>query len=282
MKKYINIKYWISGWMFVLLGFVNVTFAPTADLTTHQPSASSPNGATFEWDNALRISASNWVASPTAVIPVLYYGVYNFGTCYSEAAPIRVATNISLVATVDLNSLVETTGAPSGMTLTFHKALSVSNANRLSGTAITDSVVVGDGTTLDGKMLTNAGAIAFGPETCITPSEESSIISLGSLSIFVAFTGAEAINNTGYLVYNGNIASGAGASRSLGAATVNGTIFPAGNTPASNSGYRSQNTTATFSIYQGGILIPNYVRKLKCNSNRSNLSLQTVVDVVSG
>jgi hypothetical protein len=248
MKKYTNIKYWISGWMFVLLGIVNVTFVPTADLTTHQSSASPPNNARSEWHNALRISASNWVASPTAVIPVLYYGVYNFGTCCSEAAPIRVATNISLVATIDLNSLVETTGTPSEMTLTFHKASSVSDANRLSGTAITDSLVVGDGTTLDGKMLTNAGVI----------------------------------NNTGYSVYNSNIASGAGASGSLGAATVNGTIFPAGNTAASNSGHRSQNTTATFSICQGGILIPNYVRKLKCNSNRSNLSLQTVVDVVSG
>jgi hypothetical protein len=59
-------------------------------------------------------------------------------------------------------------------------------------------------------MLTNAGAIAFGIGTCTTPSEESSIISLGSLSTFVAFTGAGAINNTGTSVYNGNLASGSG------------------------------------------------------------------------
>ena len=132
MKKYINIKYWILGWIFVLLGFVNVTFAQTADLTTHQPS-----GITFEWHNALPISASNLIASPTAVIPGLYFGVYNFGTCYSEAAPIRVATNTCPVTTVDLNSFVETTGTPSGMTLTFHNASPVSDANRLSGSAIT-------------------------------------------------------------------------------------------------------------------------------------------------
>jgi hypothetical protein len=144
------------------------------------------------------------------------------------------------------------------------------------------AIAVGNSSTLDGKMLTNAGAIAFGAGTCTTPSNESSIISLGSLSTFVAFTGSGAINNTGASVYNGNIASGGGATTSLAAAKVNGTIFPPGNTPATNSGYSNQKTIATFSIYQGGVLIPNSVRKLKCNSNRSNLSLQTIVDVVSG
>jgi hypothetical protein len=144
------------------------------------------------------------------------------------------------------------------------------------------AVAVGDGTTLDGKMLSNAGAIAFGVGTCATPSKESSIISLGSLSTFVVFSGAGAINNTGSSIYNGNIATGSGATTSLAAATVNGTIFPPGDTPAANSGYSNENTIATFSIYQNGVLIPNSVRKLKCNSNRSNLSLQTVVDVLAG
>ncbi|CAN1501487.1 Secretion system C-terminal sorting domain [Flavobacteriaceae bacterium] len=137
MKKYINIKYWILSWMFVLLGFVNVTFAQTADLITHQPSASLPSGVTFEWHNALPISVNNLVDTPIAVIPGLYYGVYNFGTCYSEAAPIRVATNSCPVATIDLNSFVENTVTPLGMTLTFHNDLPASDANKLSVTAIT-------------------------------------------------------------------------------------------------------------------------------------------------
>jgi hypothetical protein len=144
------------------------------------------------------------------------------------------------------------------------------------------AVAVGDGVILEGKMLTNAGAIAFGIGTCTTPLEESSVISLGSLSTFVAFTGAGAINNTGTSVYNGNLASGSGATTSLAAATVNGTIFPAGYTPETASVYSDENTMATFSIYQDGVLIPNSIRKLKCNSNRSNLSLQTIVDVTSG
>jgi hypothetical protein len=142
MKKYLNNKDWILGWMFALLSFINVTFAQTSDLTTHQPSASLPSGATFEWHNALPISASNLVASPTVAIPGLYFGVYNLGTCYSEAAPIRIATNTCPVATVDLNIFVETTGTPSGTTPTFHSASPVSDANRLSGSAIT-AVAVG-------------------------------------------------------------------------------------------------------------------------------------------
>ena len=144
------------------------------------------------------------------------------------------------------------------------------------------AIAVGDLSTLDGKLLTNAGAIAFGTGTCTNTSKESSIISLGTLSTFVVFTGSGAINNTGASFYNGNIASGLGATTSLAAATVNGAIFPPGYTPAANSGNSTINTTATFSIYQGGVLIPNSVRKLKCNSNRTNLSLQTIVDVVSG
>jgi hypothetical protein len=144
------------------------------------------------------------------------------------------------------------------------------------------AIAVGDLSTVDGKMLTDAGAIAFGAGTCTSPSNESSIISLGSLSTFVAFTGSGAINNTGASVYNGNIASGLGATTSLAAATVNGVIYPPGNTIETNSGFSNENTIATFSIYQGGVLIPNSVRKLKCNSNRSNLSLQTIVDVVTG
>jgi hypothetical protein len=141
MKNYLNIKDWILGWMFALLGFVNVTFAQTVNLTTHQPSVSPPSGAIFEWHNALPISASTLVASPTVAIPGLYYGVYNLGNCYSEAAPIRIATNTCPVTTVDLNSFVETTGIPSGMTLTFHSASPVSDANRFTGNAITAATV---------------------------------------------------------------------------------------------------------------------------------------------
>ena len=190
----------------------------------------------------------------------------------------------------DLNMVAGTTivlknGAlPENVFWVAEGAIGIGANTTVKGILISHSyaIAIGNASTLEGKMLTNAGAIAFGEGTCTTPSKESSIISLGSLSTFVAFTGSGAINNTGASLYNGNIASGLGATTSLAAATVNGTIFPPGNTPATNSGYSNENTTATFSIYQGGVLIPNSVKKLKCSSNTSNLSFQAIIDVVSG
>ncbi|MFV8340730.1 ice-binding family protein [Flavobacterium sp. LB3P21] len=221
---------------------------------------------------------------------------------YSVASAIEISGTLTLdaggnpnalfvfKANGDLNMAVGTTiilknGAhPENVFWVAEGAIGIGANTIAKGILISHSyaIAIGNASTLDGKMLTNSGAIAFGTGTCTTPSKESSIISLGSLSTFVAFTGSGAINNTGNSVYNGNIASGLGATSSLAAATVNGTLFPPGSTAAANSGYSNENTIATFSIYQGGILIPNSVRKFKCNSNRSNLSLQTIVDVVSG
>jgi hypothetical protein len=194
---------------------------------------------------------------------------------------IKTAAALNMVAGT---TIILTNGAlPENVFWVAEGAIGIGANSKTVGIIMSKAAIsVGDASTLEGKMLTNAGAIAFGVGTCSTPLNESSIISLGSLSTFVAFTGVGAINNTGPSVYNGNIASGGGATTSLAAATVNGTIFPPGNTPAANSGYSNENTIATFSIYQGGVLIPNSVRKLKCNSNSSNLSLQTIVDVVSG
>jgi hypothetical protein len=59
----------------------------------------------------------------------------------------------------------------------------------------------------------------------------------------------------------------------LATATVNGTIFPAGYTAETASVYSDENTVATFEFIKMEFF-PNSIRKLKCNSNRSNLSLQ--------
>lgn len=221
---------------------------------------------------------------------------------YSVASAIKISGTLTLdaggnpnalfviKANGDINMAVGTTiilknGAlPENVFWVAEGAIGIGANTIAKGILISHSyaIAMGNASTLDGKMLTNSGAIAFGTGTCTTPSKESLIISLGSLSTFVAFTGSGAINNTGNSVYNGNIASGLGATSSLAAATVNGTLFPPGITAAANSGCSNENTIATLSIYQGGVLIPNAVRKLKCNSNRSNLSLQTIVDVVSG
>ncbi|WP_044174064.1 hypothetical protein [Flectobacillus major] len=141
MKQYLYIKSWILVCGISLLGFVNKTIAQTVDLTTHQPSVAPPSGATFEWHNALPVSPSNLVSNPATAAAGLYYGVYNFGTCYSEAAPLRIASNdCSVGATgVDLRTLVDSTDKPSGTIVTYHTGLPASTSNRITGTAVTSA-----------------------------------------------------------------------------------------------------------------------------------------------
>lgn len=144
------------------------------------------------------------------------------------------------------------------------------------------AVAVGAFCTITGRMLTNLGAISFGPGVCTVPSNISSLINLGSLQKFVIFTGAGAINNTGSSVYNGNICSGAGDTGSIAAATINGILMPpltdtdvSGNPPVSSF-------VATFSIYQNGIIIPSSSKKITCNLGYTNLSLQGIASVSTG
>jgi hypothetical protein len=63
------------------------------------------------------------------------------------------------------------------------------------------------------------------------------------LSTFVAFLQEQLIILTS--VYNGNLASGSGAT-SLATATVNGTIFPAGYTPETASVYSDEKYHSDF------------------------------------
>ena len=115
---------------------INLINAQTTDLTTHLVSATPPSGATLEWHNALPISASNVVASPTAVGQGVYYGVYNFGSCYSSPSPIRVATNACPATTLDLSTLVDSTNKPAGTMVTYHSAYPVSATNRLTNATV--------------------------------------------------------------------------------------------------------------------------------------------------
>lgn len=137
--------YYFTNLVFVmiplLLGVTNQVIGQTVDLTTHAPISAPPSGATFEWHSSLPVSSSNVVANPTTASPGLYYGVYNFGSCYSEAAPLRVASNDcnTGAAGVDLRTLVDSTDKPTGTIVTYHTGLPASTSNRISGTAVTSA-----------------------------------------------------------------------------------------------------------------------------------------------
>lgn len=145
------------------------------------------------------------------------------------------------------------------------------------------AVAVGAESTLEGRMFSTYGAVAFGPGVATIPIGVSPAVSLGVLTSFVLFTGGGAINNTGASTYNGDIATNAGATGSLAAAVVNGTIFPE-NASASVT-TTVENTTvakATFSIYQNNVIIPNSVRSATSNGNLAIVSLQSIATVTAG
>ena len=145
------------------------------------------------------------------------------------------------------------------------------------------AVAVGAESMLEGRMFSTYGAIAFGPGVAIIPVGVCPAVSLGVLSSFVVFTGGGAINNTGVSTYNGNIASNDGATGSLTAAIVNGTIFPQNSSPSTTTTVANTAVAkATFSIYQNDSIIPNSVRSATSNGNLAIVSLQSIVTVTAG
>ena len=143
-------------------------------------------------------------------------------------------------------------------------------------------VAVGNGASLDGRMFSTSGAIAFGPGKATAPSALSTTFDLASLSTFVAYTGLGEINNTSTpttSIYNGDIASNNGSTGSLSGATVNGTVYPSGSTTMSIPFILK---TANFSIYQNGVLLPESVRTITSKISSSNISLQAIATVAEG
>lgn len=141
------------------------------------------------------------------------------------------------------------------------------------------AISVGNATTLDGRIFTTNGAIAFGTGI-VSVSPNSTFIQLGSLSTFVLFTGAGPINNTGASTYNGNICAIGGNTSSIlaGGSTINGTLFMSEATTSSIS----ELTLAMFGIYQNGVLIPNSTRTITCSSSYANLSLKAIATISLG
>ena len=154
------------------------------------------------------------------------------------------------------------------------------------GTVISFGAAIASGqdSTLDGRLFSSEGAVAFGPGTATAPNELSATISINSLSNLLIFTGGGDLNNTGTTtVYNGNLCSHFGATSSIAAATLNGVIYPPGLTfTVINNGITDYDTFVTFSIYKNEILIPSSVRALKCSSGTSCALLQEMVTVAAG
>jgi len=135
----------------------------------------------------------------------------------------------------------------------------------------------GAGSVLQGRMLTTAGAISFGPGTVSLPSG-TSVINFRTINTFVMFTATGGLGNTGASIYNGDIATGSGALTGFDAATINGTVYPSGETTV----VKEKDGIATFSLYQNGVLIPNSSRIRTTTTNSEDVTLQAMATIVEG
>ncbi len=136
MKIYKIKMVWVMS-LLLFLGVISTANAQTVDLTTHQPTAPPPVGVTFEWHNALPISSGNLMSASqiSSASSGLYYGVFNYGTCYSTPSFLRVASNVCPITTTNLMASVDSTAKPAGMFVSYHSGSPVTSANRISNIA---------------------------------------------------------------------------------------------------------------------------------------------------
>jgi hypothetical protein len=124
------------------------------------------------------------------------------------------------------------------------------------------AVSLGVSTSMEGRMLTKSGAESVGASCILTIPSGVSPINLRRLESFVMFTTSGAVSSDASSTITGDIGTGIGAMSIAG--THHGNEYPPGTTA-------SEETTATYSIYQDG----NEV----ANSSRTVISLHAVVSL---
>jgi hypothetical protein len=134
-------------------------------------------------------------------------------------------------------------------------AMSIATTNQMKGTFIArdGAALIANGSTLEGRLLTNVGAVSTDANTISIPQGSSSI-NLGDVSNYALFTGSGALSNIGTSTITGNIGTNLGPITGFETPTVvNGIILSP----------QTENTigTTSFSLYQNGNLLLNSTRK---------------------
>ncbi|MFV5686504.1 ice-binding family protein [Flavobacterium sp. GB2R13] len=153
-------------------------------------------------------------------------------------------------------------------------AMTIAATNKMVGSLFAKDAAasVGSGSTLEGRLFSNTGAITVGPSTIKIPLG-SSPVNLGELSGYALFTSSGAIDNGGTSTITGNIGTNSGAVTGFASPTVvNGSIF----TPQADAG----GALTSFSIYQNGALIVNSTRKKL--GDTGDVSLLAIASVLEG
>jgi hypothetical protein len=134
-------------------------------------------------------------------------------------------------------------------------AISIATTNQMKGTFIArdGAALIANGSTLEGRLLTNVGAVST-DANIISIISGSSSINFGDISNYALFTGSGALSNTGTSTISGNIGTNLGPITGFEAPTVvNGIIL----TPQTENNVG----TTSYSLYQNGVLIANSTRK---------------------
>lgn len=156
----------------------------------------------------------------------------------------------------------------------------------MKGTVISHggAVAMGAGGDLVGRLFTTGGAVAFGPGTAKVPTNPG-FINFGILNSFVFFTALGALNGTGVSYITGNLGTNGGIVGGFALAIIDGSVFTQSSgtitTTVVTPTMIFPSSTATFSLYQNGILLTNSIRT-KINSNyTSEISLQAIATLTN-
>lgn len=111
----------------------------TVNLTTAISTSNLPPGSILTWHTATPASASNQIATPTAVTAGTYYAAFYYAAdnCFSSSTTtVAVSTALCLdavctAATANLTTALSTSNLPPGTSLTFHTNTPASSANQI-------------------------------------------------------------------------------------------------------------------------------------------------------
>jgi hypothetical protein len=153
-------------------------------------------------------------------------------------------------------------------------AIGIGASNIMKGMLLAHggAIALGSSSNLEGSMFTSLGAISI-DNSIVTMPTSCSYLDLGILSSFALFSSSGDMNNTGISTVTGDVAYIDGNMNGFGTDTVGGIINFSGN---------SNNSTASFSIYQNGNLIPYSTRSRMFNANSVDVLLESIATVQSG
>jgi hypothetical protein len=184
--------------------------------------------------------------------------IFIFGAAYSTAAASTVILTNGASA---CNVYWIAEGAIALGANTVMKGMLISNSGAVS---------LGSMSQLQGNLFSSGGAISI--DAAVVSKTAGCINNFGTLNNFLIFSKSGIITNTGASYITGDIATNTG--------TISG--FETANFIGSKYTSVTRNSTANFSVYQNGTLIPFSSRKRKSTLNLSEITLQALAAVNAG